>query len=336
MWIKGDLHVHSNCCGDGTLAVEEIVERSREFSDFIAISGHSRNPQFWRSENQYAQVCEARKKFDMPIFCTGEVEFPVPRHVIFLTTPDDREFELLQFLVSKFCRRSGVEGIEAAMEELRFVEKNWHDNCCMIFNHPNAPDVVLADLMGLADSSVFRVLACVDRGERRAPQTWDIGAEWDQLLMQGFRISTRCGSDFHAHFTQGGHDYYPGEFVQDCLQVEKNDYTSILNAYRNGNFYTMCGNLIANPEFSLLSVDGIRQMHLAFDLNGEMEKVEVISEGKVIAEFTDFSDHFECKFPVPDGKYYRVRGTGKMQKRKYSDGEFEPLFLLNPIYCKGR
>ena len=66
-------------------------------------------------------------------------------------------------------------------------------------------------------------------------------------------------------------------------------------------------------------------------LNGEMEKVEVISEGKIVAEFTDFDDHFEADFAVPDGKYYRVRGTGKMQKRKYTEGEFEPLFLLNPI-----
>ena len=56
------------------------------------------------------------------------------------------------------------------------------------------------------------------------------------------------------------------------------------------------------------------------------------SEGKIVAEFTDFTDRFEKLFPVPDGKYYRVRGTGKMQKRKYTEGEFEPLFLLNPIY----
>ena len=332
MWIKGDLHVHSHCCGDGTISVEETVERAREFCDFMAISGHSRTPDFWRTENQYAEVLADRKKFDLPIFCTAEVEFPVPRHVIFITTPEDREMELLRTLVEKFDRYKGVQGIDAAMEELRFVEENWKENCFMIFNHPNAPDVALDDLLKLAESPVFRVLACVDRGERRAPQTWDIGAEWDELLCRGFRISTRCGSDFHSHFTAGGHDYYPGEFVQDCLNVERNDYASILKAYRNGNFYTTCGNLISAPEFTVVPENGIRQMHLAFDLNGEMEKVEVVSEGKVVAEFTDFSDRFDRTFSVPDGKYYRVRGTGKMQKRKYTEGEFEPIFLLNPIY----
>ncbi len=332
MWIKGDLHVHSHCCGDGTMSVDDIVENSREYCDFIAISGHCRTPEFWRTENQYKEVVEARKKFDMPIFCTGEVEFPIPRHVMFITTPDDRELELLRLLVEKFCRLSGVEGLDAALAELRFVEENWKDNCFMIFNHPNAPDVEISDLLALAKSPVFRILACVDRRERRAPQTWDIGGAWDELLSKGFRISTRCGSDFHRHFTNGGQDYFPGEFVQDCLNVETCDYSSILNAYRNGNFYTMCGNLISAPEFSVTEDNSIRQCHLAFELNGEMEKVEVVSEGKVIAEFTDFTDRFEKTFSVPDGKYYRVRGTGKMQKRKYSEGEFEPLFLLNPIY----
>ena len=92
MWIKGDLHVHSHCCGDGSLSVAEIVERAREYCDFLAISGHCRVPEFFRAERQYAEVLEARKKVDIPIFNTGEVEFPIPRHVIFITTPENREF----------------------------------------------------------------------------------------------------------------------------------------------------------------------------------------------------------------------------------------------------
>jgi hypothetical protein len=63
-----------------------------------------------------------------------------------------------------------------------------------------------------------------------------------------------------------------------------------------------------------------------------MESVEVISDGKIVAKFTDFSDKFDETFLVPQGKYYRVRGIGKMQKRWYTEGEFEPFFLLNPIY----
>ena len=332
MWIKGDLHVHSHRCGDGSLSVAEIVDRSREYCDFLAISGHCRVPEFFRAERQYAEVLEARKKYDIPIFNTGEVEFPIPRHVIFITTPENREFELLQALVPRFCRRNGVTGVEAAKEELAFLEQAWGDKVFMIFNHPNAPDVAAGDLLAIAPSPVFKVMACVDRGERRAPQTWEPGNAWDQLLTKGFRISARCGSDFHRHYDDGGHDQYPGEFVQDVLQVERNTYGEIFKAYVTGNFYCTAGDLIREPVFKF-SAPG--EITLAFELNGEMEKVEVISDnGKIVAAFDEFpNERFSAVLKVPQGRYYRVRGTGKMRRRKYEEGEFEPLFLLNPLYC---
>ena len=75
------------------------------------------------------------------------------------------------------------------------------------------------------------------------------------------------------------------------------------------------------------------KLHLELTLQSEMEQIEVISDGKVIETFDTFSDRFAADITVPHGRYYRVRGWGKMQKRKYEDGEFEPVFLLNPIYC---
>ena len=329
MWIKGDLHVHSRCCKDGTLPVAEIVERSREYCDFLAISGHCRYPEFFRAEEQYAEVLEARKKYDIPIFNTGEVEFPIPRHVIFITTPDNREFELLQALVPRFCRRNGVEGVAAAMEELAFVEREWGDKVFMIFNHPNAPDVSTEDLMTIARSKVFKVLACVDRRERRAPQTWDIGGAWDQLLLAGHRISARCGSDFHRHFNNGGDDQFPGEFVQDCLQVAENSYEEIFKAYTTGRFFCQAGNMISDPAFYFSAREKI---HLSFTLNTPLEKVEVIADGRIIEEFSSDSEFFSADFSIPPARTFRVRGTGKEKKRKYEEGSFTPLFLLNPLY----
>lgn len=329
MWIKGDLHVHSRCCKDGTLPVAEIVERSREYCDFLAISGHCRYPEFFRAEEQYAEVLEARKKYDIPIFNTGEVEFPIPRHVIFITPPDNREFELLQALVPRFCRRNGVEGVAAAMEELAFVEREWGDKVFMIFNHPNAPDVSTEDLMTIARSKVFKVLACVDRRERRAPQVWDIGSAWDQLLLAGHRISARCGSDFHRHFNNGGDDQFPGEFVQDCLQVAENSYEEIFKAYTTGRFFCQAGNMISDPAFYFSAREKI---HLSFKLNTPLEKVEVIADGKIIEEFSSDSEFFSADFSIPPARTFRVRGTGKEKKRKYEEGSFTPLFLLNPLY----
>jgi hypothetical protein len=226
-WIKGDLHVHTHNCVDGTLPVEEIIRRARPYLDFIGISGHAYDTPDC-GEAQYAEVLAARKRWpDMPIFHTAEQNFPIPRHTMFITVPENEEFLLQRKLIWNFHRQSGHEGHEEAKKALDFVKERWGEaQTFMIFNHPNAPDVPLEDLEFIAkQNDLFKVIACVDRRERRAKQTWDIGAEWDQLLTAGFRISARCGADFHGHFTDGGHDYLPGEFVQDCLR-ERTDSLS--------------------------------------------------------------------------------------------------------------
>ena len=337
-WVTGDIHIHTHCCADGSLPVAEIVEHASKFCDYIAISGHARHPEQFRMENQYAEVLEARKRTGMPIFNTGEIEYPVPRHVIVLTPPANHEYELLSALVDKFDRRNGVEGIEAAVEELRFIEQ-W-GGALLVFNHPNAPDVPLDALLPMAQSPAFKVMACVDRGERRAPQTWDIGAEWDQLLLRGHRIYARCGSDFHRHFTDGGHDYYPGEFVQDHLRVENCTYEEIVAAYRAGHFYCTVANVISDPvwEIGEDAPDAPeRTVRLAFDVNLPLEQVEIIGDARPLQVFRGLAGgRFEFEGKLPAAGYYRVRGLGKPQKRAYGqDGEFEPLFLLNPLFVRG-
>ena len=335
-WITGDVHVHSHCCWDGSLAVDEIVERAKPYCDFLAISGHARHPELFRVEKQHEEVLAARKKYDMPIFNTGEIEFPVPRHAIVLTDPADDEYGLLRALIENFDRRQGVEGVVPAVCELEFIRRRDPD-ALLVFNHPNAPDVPLDALLALAPSPTFRIMACVDRGERRAPQTWNVGAAWDQLLMRGHRVWTRCGSDFHRHFADGGHDYYPGEFVQDHLWVEENSYAEILSAYREGRFFCTVGNAVANPEwrFAAPVEPGKKtcRLRLAFDIRTPLEWAEIIGDGKVLAVFRDLSGRFEFEGDVPLAGYYRVRGLGVPQPRAYGqEGAYEPLFLLNPIF----
>ena len=63
---------------------------------------------------------EALQKFDIPIFCTAETEFPVPRHMMFVTTPEDRELELQRMVCERFCRYEGNEGIEKAIAVTSF------------------------------------------------------------------------------------------------------------------------------------------------------------------------------------------------------------------------
>ena len=346
-WIKGDLHIHTHLCGDGALSVEEIVKRSKRYCDFLGFAGHARiNSGKNYSEGcwgypQYQEILQARKKFpDIPLFHCGEIEFPIPRHTMFVTIPENREYELANTLVQRFDRNQGVSGIEHAQEEMKYVEKNWgSQNTFMIFNHPNAPDVEYDDLKKIAEASdLFKVIVCFSRNERRAKQTWDVGGVWDQLLIDGHKIFVRFEGDFHNHFEDGGKDYYPGEFQQDVLHVTENSYEGILKAYRTGAFYSVVDNLISAPEFCVKKLERNQcSISLSFDINSPLEEVLLISDGKIIKEWKNFPDktRFCWQGELPAGKYYRVRGIGKEKKRKYQDGFFTPVFMLNPIFGEG-
>ncbi len=334
-WIKGDLHVHTHNCRDGSLSVDEIIRRSRAYLDFIGISGHSYDtPDCF--EAQYAEVVAAREAYpELPIFHTAEQNFPLQRHTMFLTVPENNEFALQRELVQNFHRQNGHEGREEACAEVRYDKVGWgEEKTFMIYNHPDDPDVPMEDFRAIADENdVFKVIACVDRGERRAKQTWEIGEEWDRLLCEGHRLYARNGSDFHKHFADGGHDYLPGEFVQDCLWVEENTYDEIVKAYRTGHFYCMVGNCIESPRLTVKKeAEGKYRVHLSFITNVEMEQVDIIADGKCVCSLTDVPHNFSFEGVLPAKGYFRVRGWGKGIDRKYEDGQYTPQFLLNPIF----
>ncbi len=346
-WITGDLHVHTHLCGDGALKVEEIVNRSRKYCNFLGFAGHARINSGKNYENgcwgrpQYEEILQARKKFpEIPLFHCGEIEFPIPRHTMFVTHPENREYELANTLVQKFDRHQGIAGIEHAQEEMKFVERNWNaKNTFMIFNHPNAPDVEYEDLKKIAEvSDLFKVIVCFSRNERRAKQTWDVGGAWDQLLLEGHKIFVRFEGDFHNHFKDGGKDYYPGEFQQDVLHVEENSYEEIIKAYRTGAFYSVVDHLISSPEFRVEQLSRNQsRITLSFDINSPLEEVLLISDGTIVKKWNIFPENnrFYWRGELPAKKYFRIRGTGKEKKRQYQEGFFTPVFILNPIFGEG-
>ncbi len=335
-WIKGDLHIHTHNCNDGTLSVDEIIKRCRQYVDFIGISGHAYDTPDC-GEKQYAEIQKAREDYpDLPIFHTAEQNFPIERHVMYITTPDNNEFMLQRQLIRKFNRWNGHVGLEEALEEMRYVKENWgEEKIFMIFNHPNDPDVSYENFEALTkENDIFKVIACVDRRERRAKQTWDIGEEWDRLLMNGYKLYARNGSDFHKHFAEGGEDYLPGEFVQDYLYVEENTYDEIIKAYRMGNFYCTVGDCIHEPVFTCTPADkkGHYNVELSFNATVDMEQVDIISDGKCVCTLTDVPRDFCYKGTLAGKGYFRVRGWGKPVNRKYSEGTYCPQFILNPVF----
>lgn len=330
MWVKGDLHIHSKACPDASISVEEIAKRSEQMVDFLAIAGHAYYEDEW-GKDQHKQVLRAREKYpNIPIFHSGEVEFPIERHCMFICKPNDREFELRSELVKRFDRHQGHIGIDEAMSCLKYVEDNWGDNAFMVFNHPDSPPVKYDDLLELAKSPVFKIMACYDRRHRVAPQTWVPGAEWDKLLCAGHRIFTRFGSDFHIHFDDGGKDYYPGEFVQDQLQVRSNTYDEIFNAYKTGNFFCTTDNIISELRQEIIE----SKLRISFKCNLPVDYFEIISDGRIIKTINDISAEFKKDIPVISGSYYRLRGFGFEKKCQYTDKIYRPVFMSNPIFMK--
>ena len=336
-WIKGDLHVHTHNCNDGTLSVDEILKRCCKYVDFIGISGHAYNTPDCL-EAQYNEILKAREDYPhMPIFHTAEQNFPIERHVMYITSPDNNEFMLQRELIHNFNRWDGHVGLEEALRELDYVLEKWgEEKVFMIFNHPNDPDVTYENFEALAQrNGIFKVIACVDRRERRAKQTWEIGEEWDRLLCKGYKLSARNGSDFHKHFFEGGEDYLPGEFVQDYLFVEENTYDEIIKAYRNGNYYCCVGDCIHEPVFKCeKNKDGLYDVELSFTSTVDMVEVDIISDGKCVLSLTDIPKDFSYKGTLEGKGYFRVRGWGKGVDRKYSKGQYEPQFILKPVYTE--
>ena len=95
-------------------------------------------------------------------------------------------------------------------------------------------------------------------------------------------------------------------------------------------------NLIENPVFHFTGPEAPagapRRIHLEFQIRHPLEEVDLIADGRAVRTFRGLTGHFETEETLPPCTYCRVRGRGKPRKRKYEEGCFEPVFLLNPIF----
>ena len=96
----------------------------------------------------------------------------------------------------------------------------------------------------------------------------------------------------------------------------------------------MVGNCIGNPLFSAEKTQNPGQfaVQLSFDTYTEMEQVDIIADGVCLCSLTDIPQHFTFTGTLTAKHYFRVRGWGKGIDRKYSEGQYTPQFLLNPIF----
>jgi hypothetical protein len=80
-----------------------------------------------------------------------------------------------------------------------------------------------------------------------------VGGFWDSMLGEGRRWWITANSDSHIHYTEGGFDFWPGEYSKTYVFAEKN-HDSILDGIRKGRVFVTTGDLIS--ELNISASDG--------------------------------------------------------------------------------
>lgn len=71
-----------------------------------------------------------------------------------------------------------------------------------------------------------------------------LGGFWDSMLGEGRRWWITANSDSHIHWSDGGADFWPGEYSKTYVLAEKN-HDDILNSIRHGRIFVTTGDLIS-------------------------------------------------------------------------------------------
>ena len=79
-----------------------------------------------------------------------------------------------------------------------------------------------------------------------------VGGLWDSLLGEGRRFWIVATSDAHVHYTDGGSDFWPGEY-QKTYVYARHTYDDILDGLRAGRIFVVAGDLIDALEVTARS-----------------------------------------------------------------------------------
>ncbi|PGZ08330.1 phosphoesterase [Bacillus cereus] len=80
--------------------------------------------------------------------------------------------------------------------------------------------------------------------------TATLGGFWDSMLAEGRKYWITGTSDMHEHFSDGGREFWPGEYAKTYVKAEK-DYDDIMESMRNGHMFTTTGDLISELDVAV-------------------------------------------------------------------------------------
>lgn len=112
------------------------------------------------------------------------------------------------------------------------------------------------------------------RGAYRAHPTYGgfdqmtarVGGFWDSMLGEGRRWWITASSDSHRHYTDGGIDFWPGEYAKTYVLARKSP-DDILDGLRNGRVFVTTGDLVSAVD---LGVQPVVRGAVAAGIGGEV------------------------------------------------------------------
>lgn len=89
--------------------------------------------------------------------------------------------------------------------------------------------------------------------------TAHLGGVWDSLLGEGRRWWITATSDSHRHVSEGGDDFWPGEYAKTWVQARP-DAADILDGLRQGRVFVATGDLISELDVTVAAGDRVAGM----------------------------------------------------------------------------
>ncbi|KON86574.1 phosphoesterase [Sporosarcina globispora] len=80
--------------------------------------------------------------------------------------------------------------------------------------------------------------------------TATLGGFWDAMLGEGRKYWITGTSDMHEHYSDGGREFWPGEYAKTYVKAEK-DYNDVMESMRNGRMFVTTGDLISELDVTV-------------------------------------------------------------------------------------
>ena len=87
------------------------------------------------------------------------------------------------------------------------------------------------------------------------PMTSTLGGLWDSMLGEGRRWWITANSDSHRHWSDGGPDFWPGEYSKTYVYSRENS-ADVLEALRSGRIFVATGGLVSELYVNAATTSG--------------------------------------------------------------------------------